>query len=170
MRLRLTITLALLTLAGLSGLGCSSSSGVKVGKGVMMPEAISTTIASTTTTTSTTVKPTTTTSTTVTTITTPPVTSSPATVGTIASASTSFSGWCYGLPDNYMVRYIIDHESHCDVYAQNPITHDCGIGQLESGCYGFDGVAQAQAMIRYVMGRYGSWSAAYDHEVSMGWY
>jgi len=69
-----------------------------------------------------------------------------------------------------MVRYIVNHESHCDVYARNPQTGDCGIGQLESGCYGYNGRAQAAAMVSYVQGRYGSWYAAYLHEVNYGWY
>lgn len=89
----------------------------------------------------------------------------------VPSAPSPAGHWCYDLPDNSYARYIVAHESGCNVYAVNPRSGACGIPQfLPCRSYGWNGKAQTDAMISYVMGRYGSWAAAYYHKISTGWY
>lgn len=87
-----------------------------------------------------------------------------------AAGPPSPAGSCYGITDPNAL-YVISKESGCRTNAVNPTSGDCGIGQLATreAC-GADGYAQADAMTRYVMSRYGSWAAAAAHERAYGWY
>lgn len=90
------------------------------------------------------------------------------TVSYVHAAAVSSGAGCYGITDPDAL-WIIARESHCSVYAYNP-SGACGIGQLKSGCYGYNGYAQAAAMVSYVNGRYGSFAAAKAFWESHGWY
>jgi hypothetical protein len=83
------------------------------------------------------------------------------------------------LSDAECIAWIIDHGSHGDPWAENGRYK--GIGQLDETYYPryigrtWDEVkgdydAQFEAMTAYVMARYGSWQAAYEHTVAVGWY
>lgn len=90
---------------------------------------------------------------------------------TLTSTSSPAGHWCFDLPDNTYARYIAAHEAGCNPRAVNPHSGACGIPQfLPCRPYGWDGKAQTDAMIAYVMGRYGSWAAAYSHKIRTGWY
>ena len=70
--------------------------------------------------------------------------------------------------------YLVSKESGWNPNAVNPSSGACGLGQqLPCGKWAGawnDPVAGLNGMHGYVMGRYGSWSAAVDHSKRMGWY
>ena len=72
---------------------------------------------------------------------------------------------------------LIEKESTCNPYAQNPTSTAYGIGQFLDGTWARTGcskssdpVYQLGCMHTYVMNKYGSWSGALAHSDSIGWY
>lgn len=69
-----------------------------------------------------------------------------------------------GITDLVNARELIGRESGCNPYARNPSSGACGVAQElpcgKSGCALGDGACQVRWMNGYVLGRYGSWSAA----------
>ena len=79
-----------------------------------------------------------------------------------------------GIIDQGSASELIRRESNCNPYSVNKSSGACGIGQAlpcsKTGCEMGDGVCQLIWMNQYVIGRYGSWSAALQHSNQYGWY
>jgi hypothetical protein len=79
-----------------------------------------------------------------------------------------------GIGEVGMANELIRRESGCDPYARNPSSGACGVAQElpcgKSGCSLGDGACQVAWMNRYVLGRYGSWSAAVRFHDANNWY
>jgi uncharacterized protein YabE (DUF348 family) len=92
----------------------------------------------------------------------------------------SFGGTCgewmaaAGISDTGSASALIARESGCNPYAVNKSSGACGVGQAlpcsKTGCSMGDGACQMIWMNQYVIGRYGSWSAALGHSYANGWY
>lgn len=84
----------------------------------------------------------------------------------------------YNVPDcngyGGAAEELINRESRCDPYAQNPFSGACGIAQElpcgKSGCTWGDGNCQLRWMESYVVERYGSWENALAFHDRNGWY
>lgn len=95
-------------------------------------------------------------------------------------ARVSVSGTCSewiqsaGIRDVGNAIELIRRESGCNPNAVNRSSGACGIAQElpcgKSGCKLGDGACQVAWMNRYVMSRYGSWSAAVAHHNAKNWY
>ena len=77
--------------------------------------------------------------------------------------------------DNTYANYIYNHESTCNPQAENP--GGClGIGQACPGekllavCPNLDYACENTFFTNYAVTTYGSWEAAYNHEISDGWW
>lgn len=96
------------------------------------------------------------------------------------AAPASFGGNCEswiaaaGISDLSNARELIRRESGCNPYAKNPSSGACGVAQElpcgKSGCSLGDGACQVKWMNSYVIGRYGSWSAAVAFHNANNWY
>jgi len=79
-----------------------------------------------------------------------------------------------GITDLGSASELIRRESNCNPYSVNRTSGACGVGQAlpcsKTGCEMGDGACQTIWMNQYVLGRYGSWSAALQHSYSYGWY
>ncbi len=79
-----------------------------------------------------------------------------------------------GISDLTSATELIRRESHCNPYAVNPSSGACGVGQAlpcgKTGCEMGDGACQTKWMNSYVIGRYGSWSAALSFHNTHNWY
>lgn len=79
-----------------------------------------------------------------------------------------------GITDTVNANELIRRESGCNPYAVNKSSGACGIAQElpcgKSGCSFGDGACQVRWMNQYVLGRYGSWSAAVAYHSERGWY
>ena len=83
-----------------------------------------------------------------------------------------------GISDMANARILIQRESGCNPFADNPTSDAYGIPQALPGSkmasHGADWatnpVTQLKWMQSYVMGRYGSWANAVSHSYSVGWY
>lgn len=79
-----------------------------------------------------------------------------------------------GVDDYPNAIYVINSESGCNPNAVNASSGACGVGQAlpcsKMGCAMGDGYCQMRWMQSYVMGRYGSWSAAAAFWRSHSWY
>lgn len=92
----------------------------------------------------------------------------------------TFSGSCSdwinaaGITDQGSASELIQRESGCNPYSVNVSSGACGVGQAlpcgKTGCEMGDGACQTVWMNQYVMGRYGSWSAALNFHNANGWY
>lgn len=92
----------------------------------------------------------------------------------------TFGGTCAdwiagaGITDVGTASELIRRESGCNPNAVNPSSGACGVGQAlpcsKTGCQMGDGACQTIWMNSYVLGRYGSWSAALAHHNQVGWY
>lgn len=92
----------------------------------------------------------------------------------------SFGGSCAewiaaaGIQEVGMANELIRRESECNPYAMNKSSGACGVAQElpcgKSGCSLGDGACQVAWMNRYVLGRYGSWSAAVGFHDRNNWY
>ena len=97
-----------------------------------------------------------------------------------AAPAASFGGSCdswiasAGISDTGNARELIRRESGCNPYARNPSSGACGVAQElpcgKSGCSIGDGACQVRWMNSYVIGRYGSWSAAVGFHNANNWY
>ena len=91
-------------------------------------------------------------------------------------SSGSCSDWLAeaGITDIADAMAIIDMESDCNAYAIEPTTGACGVAQEnpcgKSGCELGDGACEVAWMNRYVIERYGSWSAALAFHLVHGYY
>lgn len=79
-----------------------------------------------------------------------------------------------GVTDITDAMLVINRESGCNPYAVEPTSGACGVAQEnpcgKSGCTFGDGACEVSWMNSYVLGRYGSWAAAYAHELAYNWY
>lgn len=83
-----------------------------------------------------------------------------------------------GISDKVNARILIQRESGCNPYADNPTSDAYGIPQALPGnkmaSHGADWatnpVTQLRWMEDYVLSRYGSWANAVGHSSAMGWY
>ncbi len=101
-------------------------------------------------------------------------------VEVIGAKAKSFGGSCSewiagaGITDTSSASALIARESGCNPYAVNQSSGACGVGQAlpcgKTGCEMGDGACQTRWMNQYVIGRYGSWSAALGHSYANGWY
>jgi uncharacterized protein YabE (DUF348 family) len=101
-------------------------------------------------------------------------------VEVIGAKIKTFGGSCgdwmaaAGISDTSSAGALIARESGCNPYSVNKSSGACGVGQAlpcsKTGCAMGDGVCQMIWMNQYVIGRYGSWSAALGHSNSSGWY
>ncbi len=92
----------------------------------------------------------------------------------------TFGGTCSewisaaGISDAGSASELIRRESGCNPYSVNASSGACGVGQAlpcgKTGCLMGDGACQTLWMNQYVLGRYGSWSAALSHSYANGWY
>jgi len=92
----------------------------------------------------------------------------------------TFGGTCgdwmaaAGISDTSSAGALIARESGCNPYSVNKSSGACGVGQAlpcgKTGCSMGDGACQMIWMNQYVIGRYGSWSAALGHSYANGWY
>jgi hypothetical protein len=92
----------------------------------------------------------------------------------------TFGGTCgewmasAGISDTSSASALIARESGCNPYSVNKSSGACGVGQAlpcaKTGCAMGDGACQMVWMNQYVIGRYGSWSAALGHSYANGWY
>lgn len=92
----------------------------------------------------------------------------------------TFEGSCYqwmvgaGITDIGSASQLIDRESHCNPYSVNNSSGACGVGQAlpcsKTGCEMGDGACQMIWANGYVIGRYGSWTAALQHSILYKWY
>jgi hypothetical protein len=97
-----------------------------------------------------------------------------------AAPQTSFGGNCEswiaaaGISELSSARELIRRESGCDPYVKNKSSGACGVAQElpcgKSGCSLGDGACQVKWMNSYVIGRYGSWSAAIAFHNANNWY
>lgn len=93
-----------------------------------------------------------------------------------AQVSGSCSDWmaAAGITDTANAANIINRESGCNPNAVNAGSGACGIGQqLPCGKWSHawnDPIGGMVDMQAYVMGRYGSWAAAWSHSQQYGWY
>lgn len=102
----------------------------------------------------------------------------------VAPKAVSVSGSCEdwlaqaGITDLPNARILIQRESGCNPFADNPNSSAYGIPQALPGSkmasHGADWatnpVTQLKWMQSYVMGRYGSWANAVNHSTTKGWY
>lgn len=98
----------------------------------------------------------------------------------IGAKPKSFGGSCSewmsaaGITDTSSASELIRRESNCNPYSVNASSGACGIGQAlpcgKTGCEMGNGYCQTSWMNDYVLGRYGSWSAALQHSFTYGWY
>lgn len=96
------------------------------------------------------------------------------------TSTASFGGNCdswiasAGISDRSNARELIRRESGCNPYARNSSSGACGVAQElpcgKSGCSIGDGACQVRWMNSYVIGRYGSWSAAAGFHNANNWY
>lgn len=112
---------------------------------------------------------------------------------TVAPGQEECAGWMVeaGIPEQDLeaALYIVEHESHCNVYAQNPRSGAYGIPQALNSAkdnaidprpgskmasagedWQTNPVTQLRWMNTYVVSRYGSWSKALEFKLSRGWY
>ena len=79
-----------------------------------------------------------------------------------------------GITDTASAYELIRKESGCNPSAVNRSSGACGVAQElpcgKSGCQLGDGACQVAWMNRYVLGRYGSWSAALQFHLRNSWY
>jgi hypothetical protein len=79
-----------------------------------------------------------------------------------------------GVSDPGIASILISHESGCNPNAVNPSSGACGIGQAlpcsKMGCAMGDGYCQMRWTNQYVLGRYGSWNAAWSFWQAHSWY
>jgi len=79
-----------------------------------------------------------------------------------------------GIADTASAFTLIQKESGCNPNSVNRSSGACGVAQElpcgKSGCQLGDGACQVAWMNRYVMGRYGSWSAALQFHLRNNWY
>lgn len=97
-----------------------------------------------------------------------------------ARAQVAVSGSCAdwiaaaGIDDVQSAMTLIGRESGCNPSVVNTSSGSCGVAQElpcgKSGCVLGDGACQVRWMNSYVIGRYGSWSAALAHSYSFNWY
>lgn len=97
-----------------------------------------------------------------------------------AAPAAHYSGTCAdwiasaGISDTASAMTLIGRESGCDPNVVNQSSGSCGVAQElpcgKSGCSLGDGACQVRWMNSYVIGRYGSWSAALAHSYSFNWY
>lgn len=94
----------------------------------------------------------------------------------VRSIAGSCGGWMQaaGISDKTNARILIARESGCNPNAVNSSSGACGIGQqLPCGKWPHkwnDPIGGMIDMQNYVMGKYGSWSAAVAHSSARGWY
>lgn len=79
-----------------------------------------------------------------------------------------------GITDKVSARELIRRESNCNPNAVNPSSGACNVAQElpcgKSGCQLGDGACSVRWMHRYVLQRYGSWSAALRFHDRNHWY
>lgn len=79
-----------------------------------------------------------------------------------------------GITDTVNASAVINRESGCNPHALNPSSGACGVAQElpcgKSGCVFGDGACEVKWMALYISIRYGTWGAAWDHELRYNWY